>query len=604
MKVFTAVLLSLFTLQISAADHEPAGVVEMFDFNGSFGTLTRAASGVPRAKPSPALEAIDRWRASADAFTHGFAMSRGANGTETFKTRRVYEDEIGQAHIRVSQTIAGLPVVGAELIVHVDGQTGNVLGVNGTFGIDRGLARSPKLRADDALAAAMDEYGLAAAHVQGSPELTYIIDRGGNVRLAWTNLVSYTSDNGHELDRIYSDAATGAAIARNPQVRRVKNRSIYDCGNSSGAFANCVFLFGEGGSSTDPKAMAAYNNAGIVWDYFQARHARNGVDGAGGVLKQGINYASDAHCCGGWIDNYTGIVYTDNFGGYVQPESYSLDVVAHEFTHGVINAETSLDYSQTEMAAIHEGLADVFAIAVDHDYDVNSPDWWIAEDIYTVNTANDAMRYVDDPGRRSNYNDYYPTRDDDGIYENSGIVGLAFNLFVEGGGHPRWHSDWGFTLLPFVDPQGMLKGEKVFYRAIATYMTSNTNFRRLRDYTIQAATDLYGLQTIAELKDAWFNVGNDWKTQQTTLGANAEWTSSSYTVNSFGYHTAHYTGSGSFVLSLQKKNSSGAWVTQVSTGGLDSVKSIEHSISSGVFRWRVTSAANSGSFTLHTNRPF
>lgn len=90
----------------------PAAVVEMFEFEGNYGRLTRAASGVPRAKANPALEAVDRWRAGAEAFTHGFAASRGANGTETFRTRRVYEDEIGQAHVRLSQTIAGLPVVG------------------------------------------------------------------------------------------------------------------------------------------------------------------------------------------------------------------------------------------------------------------------------------------------------------------------------------------------------------------------------------------------------------------------------------------------------------------------------------------------------------
>src|SRR4028118_25122 len=39
---------------------------------------------------------------------------------EEFKTKRIFADEEGLAHLHVQQTIAGVPVFGAEAIVHFD----------------------------------------------------------------------------------------------------------------------------------------------------------------------------------------------------------------------------------------------------------------------------------------------------------------------------------------------------------------------------------------------------------------------------------------------------------------------------------------------------
>lgn len=592
-------ILVMLTGAAKAAEHPPTGVVEIFEMSGDFGTLIRTVSGIPRAKPNPAEEAVERWRASAEAFTPGFAASRGANGTESFKVRRVYEDDIGEAHVRLSQTIAGLPVVGTELIVHVNFETGKVFGVNGRFAIDRGLARAPRLAVGDAIASALRDDGLAAARVEGAAELTYIVDRQNAVRLAWTNFVSYPSANGMEVDRIYADALTGAAIVRHPQVRRAKNREIYNCLNQLPAtLNNCLFVFGEGGSSSDPKAMAAYSNIGTAYDYFWDRFSRDSTNGGGIVLRQGIDFGPDTHANTGWfpIGAYTAIMYSDGVGSYVQPMGYSLDIVGHEFTHGVVYYEATLPHVD-EHGAIDEGLADVFAVAIDA-YRDGSPDWWIAEDVYSVNVANDAMRYLDDPARRTGQADYYPLRSFGDVHENAGITGLTFYLLSQGGSHPRRPS-------VSVAAQGIDKAERIFYRALAAYMTSSTTFYELEGQVLKAASSLYGYQSAAynATADAWLAVGNHWEAYgHVNPPSGTNWYSASYVTQTTGIHTGRLTGS-DYDLLLERWNGS-TWTIQASSVTSAPKKQIEAYVSAGTFRWRVRPrVSGAAGFQMIWNHP-
>lgn len=215
-----------------------AATINTHEFGGDLGTIRKVASGVPRIATNAAAVARDRWGGSAEDFILGFAARRGANGTESFNAHRAFEDQLGQTHVRLSQSIAGLPVVGAELIVHADATTGKVIGINGRFAVDRDLPRDARVSAGDAIATAIATYGITGARVDAAPELTYIVDAKDEVHLAWTNLVAYQSEQGDELDRLYADAVTGEAVARHPQVRRAKNRETYNCGNQT-VWANC-----------------------------------------------------------------------------------------------------------------------------------------------------------------------------------------------------------------------------------------------------------------------------------------------------------------------------------------------------------------------------
>jgi vibriolysin len=54
---------------------------------------------------------------------------------------------------------------------------------------------------------------------------------------------------------------------------------------------------------------------------------------------------------------------------------------------------------------------------------------------------------------------------------------------------------------------GLAKSEKIFYRALSTYMNQNTDFAGARTATAQAAQDLYGATEKTAVETAWCAVG-------------------------------------------------------------------------------------------------
>ncbi|HVE71599.1 MAG TPA: M4 family metallopeptidase [Thermoanaerobaculia bacterium] len=606
-RAVTLTTVSLFAAAAPLAAADPArGAIDVAERGLNFGTVKKArASGVPRQKPHPTLDALDRWRASSEAFATQFVTGRGGNGTETFNTRHVYEDHIGQAHIRLTGTIAGLPVVGSDLILHVDMRTDVVIGVNGRFPIDRGLSRNPDLKASEAITAALREYGVPNATTEDKPELTYIIDDDSNVRLAWTALVSHSSANGAELDRIYADAVTGSAIARHPQIRHAMNRETYWCNGSEPYLPSgkpqCILVACDWNCGWSPypgsQGEAAHNHAGTTYNYFWSRHGRDSLDGGGMLIKQAVDSGSSSDA--GWYGDYEFVLYPGE-GYYYPAPAYSLDIVAHELTHGVVHYAAWLPYVN-EQGSIDEGIADVFAVAVDA-YRDGAPDWWIAEDVYSPTIIGDAMRYLDYPALQPGQRDYYPERRRNETHENAGIVGLAYFKLSHGGLHPRLSSG------PYVMPVGRIAAEDLFYRTLAAYMTSTTNFRTLRQYMLWAAADIYGLQSgpYIAVNDAWAVVGNHWDEHFGTLTAGSSWTSASYTTTMQGLHTSQLVGpqNGSdFDLHLERWNGSAwtAYTSMVRPGANELIEAFPNP--NVTYRWRVQAVSGSGYFSFYWNKP-
>jgi Zn-dependent metalloprotease len=579
-------LLLVGSVGVSAAPGRGNGasVVEAFNF----GNLGQTGRGAAKAD-------------SAATFARGFAAARGAAGSEDFSARLTKRDDLGQTHVRLSQSIAGLPVVGAELIVHIDDATGVVRGVNGRFAADKGLARAAKVGAGAAVENAAAAFGVADYQVVGAPELTYIIPAdGGEVRLAWTNVITYTDDEGVQSDRIFADALTGDAIERHPQIQRVKNRKTYTCNN--GTSLPGTLLFNEGGTSADLTAMAAYNNAGTTYDYYWTRHGRDSYNNAGATLTSSVHY-STSYNNAFW--NGSQMVYGDGDGSTFSPLSKALDVVAHELTHAVTGSTAGLVYSN-ESGGLNEAMSDCLGSAAEaySDGAISLDTWKIGEDIYTPGIAGDALRRMDDPAIEGD-RDYYPTRyigtaDNGGVHTNSGIQNLAFKLLVTGGTHPRGKTTTSVTGV------GMAAAEKIFYRALDVYTTSSTNFRKMRDNTVQAATDLYGAGTtnVTQTGNAWSAVGNAWtRTTAAIATTGASSYSAQFTTTTTGYVTGQLLGPGTdYDLYLEKWNGS-AWA-QVASGATSSTnETVQYNGTAGSYRWRTHAFAGTGTYNLYSSAP-
>lgn len=449
------------------------------------------------------------WADAAPNFLKRSGAIFGLSGGEDFRVDQVMEDNLGQVHVRMQQSWRGLPVIGADIVVHADRSTREVAAISGSAVPMDGVATEALVDADKAIGLALEEAGIDGTAL-GEPELVYVIGSDGKVHLAWSIDVAWESHDGPELDTVFADAVDASLAARHPRVHRAKNRRIYSANNGSSLPG--TLLFTEGGSSSDQVAMGAYDNSGLTYDYYWQKFSRDSYNDAGATLTSTVHYQSNYNNA---FWNGSQMVYGDGDGTTFSPFSEAFDVVAHELTHAVTDTTANLLY-QKESGALNEALSDILAAAGEawRDGGITSTTWLIGEDCYTPGTAGDALRYMDNPTADGYSVDYYPerlypdpctpnqnTNDLCGVHGNSGIANLAFVLLARGGTHPRGKTS---VTVPAI---GVSKAEQIFYRALTVYMTSSTNFEGARNATAQAAQDLYGSTDVNAVHATWDAVG-------------------------------------------------------------------------------------------------
>ena len=451
-----------------------------------------------------ASQDADLYRLAATNFLQDFViMHLDAAGDEAMIVGKSRLDEVGNVHIRFGQEINGLPVAGAAMMVHAKANTGEVFAVNGDFVANKNLPVAPAIGAERALRGAIRHMGVKG-QMLSKPELTYVLtDDGRGASLAWKALVSYTDEVGPQQDWIFSDALTGKLVARHPTFHHAKVLRTYTANNGT-SLPGTLRCSSSTCSTGDAAVDAAHNNAGTTYDYYSSKHSRDSLNGSGMTLTSTAHYSSNYNNA---FWNGAQMVYGDGDGSTFIALSRSLDVVAHELTHGVTSNESNLTYSN-QSGALNEALSDIFGAATEawDDGGISSNTWKLGEDIYTPGTSGDALRYMNNPTADGQSYDYYPERytgssDNGGVHLNSGIANLAFYLMVQGGSHPRGKTS---VTVPAI---GLTKAEKIFYYAQTSCLTASSNFEAARNCTAQGATNLYGATEAANVHLAWDAVG-------------------------------------------------------------------------------------------------
>ncbi|HJZ74043.1 MAG TPA: M4 family metallopeptidase [Vicinamibacterales bacterium] len=300
----------------------------------------------------------------------------------------------------------------------------------------------------------------------------------------------------------------------------------------------------------DPIAVDAQAQIGLTYDYYYKRFGRRGLDNrdrpitalinavtAQGALSLSLNdlgqFAVQAFWCGSCGPNQTGLMYFGNgippqnvftsavpdlSGQTVGPLAGSLDVIAHELTHGVISSTPGL-LNSGEPGALDEAFADMMGTSVEFFYQprgdgLRQADYLMGEDSFRgVTTTRNGIRSLQNPQAYTQGGapspDHYLRRytgsgDSGGRHINAGIPGNAFYLAIEGGtNRTSGLSTQG------VGPSNREQIEKVFYRAFTFLLPQNASFSTARAATIQAARDLYGPGSAPEraVTQAWTAVG-------------------------------------------------------------------------------------------------
>ncbi len=254
--------------------------------------------------------------------------------------------------------------------------------------------------------------------------------------------------------------------------------------------------------SSSPEGVSAHYNAGKAYDYFRNVHNRNSMSGNGQSIVSFVNIADEnGNSFGQAFYNQYGLWYGNGDNTFF-PLGRGLDVAGHELSHGVVQNSAALVY-QGESGAMNESFADIFGAMIDRE------DWKIGEDVVRLNAyPSGALRDISDPHNGAatgdfgrgwqprHYNERYTgSEDNGGVHLNSGIPNYAFYLFAQ--------------------QVGKEVAEKVFYRALTTYLTRNSKFKEMRFATEQAARDLYSQTVVNQVGQAFADVGIGESSQST-----------------------------------------------------------------------------------------
>lgn len=521
------VALGAWELSGSAA----VAAAELPEAQRAFATLQGRAAGPLTVHWDP-LSAIPDFLAGADATTplpytptaaeHGnpAAIARGFldENRALFRLTGVAADlvaapiepdaQLSYNQVRLRQIYQGLPVFGKELVVHVDPQE-RVMAVNGHFlpaidvpttpAIDP--ARAEQAALDDLLGSQLDpdERATVSTDVRRDrTRLVVYVDEAGKATLTWQLTILTTAPLGEWYT--FVNARRPVVAARFDSAEGGKQRRTYTAGNSDNIPGRLVIQEGE--RSNDPIAQAAHDGAGKVYDYYATVQKRDGVDGHGSPMISTVHYGSSQAEAenAAWIGEAGQMVYGDG-GQNFRPLAYGLDVIGHEFTHGVIESTANLTY-QGQSGALNESYADIFGVLI------AGTDWTIgASVVKSPPFPVPYLRSLSDPNASGRYAPRDPLRgigqpatvqqyanlplsrrsDNGGVHINSGIPSHAAYLVAQALGND--------------------KTSQICFRALTQYLTPDATFLDAARATVRAAQELYGQGDANAVDRAFGQVG-------------------------------------------------------------------------------------------------
>ncbi|MGM0903462.1 MAG: M4 family metallopeptidase [Bacillota bacterium] len=456
------------------------------------------------------------------------------NADKNLKVKNVAKDELGMTHVRFNQAKNGVPVDGAEVIVHFN-KNNEVVGVNGRVNqtlIDDAVDTTASLSVAEALE-------IAKSTVNAPDEFTYdptaelvVYPFEGKNHTAFKANVNFMGDAPGNWF-VYVDANTGDVIDkyngimhadeiktqkgaglgvhgehRELHISHVKEEQsgtqfaladfshenlegilTYDSKND-GSTRNDTLFTGNSASfmsDYDRAAVDAHYNSEKVYEYYLNEHGRNSLDDEGMAIKSYVHYGNNynnAFWNGAWM------TYGDGDGEFFISLSAGLDVAAHEMTHGVISKTANLQY-RNQSGALNESIADIFGALVD------DSDWEMGEDIMAPAAKADGvtrLRSLSDPNSVvvSNAARAAYATDDRKVYPDHMDEYYDMPLNVDNGGVHVNSSITNHAAYLIGEEIGREALGKIFYRALTVYLTPTSNFSDARVAVVQAATDLYG----------------------------------------------------------------------------------------------------------------
>ena len=225
-----------------------------------------------------------------------------------------------------------------------------------------------------------------------------------------------------------------------------------------------------------------------TYEYFRDFHGRNGWNGNGLIGRALVNWNSiNAQ----WLEteNMIRIGFGPVGGITGNPRDpnrplTTIDVVAHEWMHGMTNFTGGLVY-RGESGALNESISDIFGAVMERRILGNNADWTIGEDAWLLRSMVNPLQ-LGHPDRYQGQNWADPNNifdgDAGGVHTNSGVMNKWFHTLCTG---QNPYSTW---------PQAIDfdNATRIVFRALRFYMHNTANYADAREATLVAAQDLFG----------------------------------------------------------------------------------------------------------------
>lgn len=502
-------------------------------------SLTATAGFAAAADHAAAFaRAVDHIQAFPGRTLHGAGHS--------YEARDVIVDADGAEHVRVARLFRGLRVIGGDMVIHSN-RSGAFL--DASRSLEQPIAMDIRARiggAEAVRAAVLARNGTP----EGAPKLV-VYARGDRPALAYDVFLTSEQDDGtpSELHVIvdatsaavldsWDDVETAPAVgtgktlfAGNVPITAETGTSFSLKDNTRGGMSTVdmknrqigkgtIFTDADnvwGNNTTSDRATVAADahfGVALTWDYYKTIHGRNGIanDGKGAVSRvhYGRNYANAF-----WSDSCFCMTFGDG-NASIKP-LVSLDVAGHEMSHGVTSRTAALVYSG-ESGGLNEGTSDIMGTNVEFfANNANDPgDYLIGEKLFANGTS--VIRNMIKPSSDGASADcWYSGVGNLDVHYSSGVANHFYFLLAQGttAGNPSPTCVAGNTRVATgagtVAGIGRTKAEKIWYRALTVYMTSNSNYAAARAATLSAATDLYGAGSpeVGAVAAAWTAVNRN-----------------------------------------------------------------------------------------------
>ncbi|MEU2612477.1 M4 family metallopeptidase [Micromonospora sp. NPDC007271] len=491
--------------------------------SGVLACVTTSAHAAPPSAPaqeSAAARADSLLRANPGAV-------QGASG-EAYQVVRTKVDASGAAHTRYTRTYHGLRVYGGDFVIHT-APDGTMAGTSVGLAAPLALSTTAKVSSAAAESSARKAFSGTLTSVD-APEL-FVDASSGKGRLAWETVAAGWKADKQTPSKLHviTDATTGKVLGSYDEIESVAGtgNSIYSgtvsidttlsgstyqmvdpshgngrtCDMNNGTstcttFTDADNTWGDGtNSNRQSAAVDAHFGAAKTFDYFKNVHGRNGIFGDGRGVPSRVHYGNN------YVNAFwDGAQMTYGDGSSNSRPLVALDVAGHEMSHGVTEAVAGLVYSG-ESGGLNEATSDIFGTMVE--FYANAPsdpgDYQIGEKI-NINGNGTPLRYMYNPSLDGASHSCWSTSTKNvDVHYSSGPGNHFFFNLAEGTGSTAYGTSPVCGSAPAVTGIGRAKAEKIWFRALDLYFTSNTTYvnttnpaNTARAYTLKAATDLYG----------------------------------------------------------------------------------------------------------------